>query len=385
MSENFRKLRIVHLTSVHRSDDIRIFQKQAKSLASYGHDVHLIATRLIPGISALDGVTIHFIKKRKSKKARITMTCPTIFLLALRMNADIYHAHDPELIPWCFLLKLLRRKVVIDLHENYQDQVIGMHWIPLFLRPTFSVMVAAIVRIAVWMFDGTVVADDQLEAKYARIAKNNRLSLIRNYPIIGPPLVHTVPILERYQRAIILFLGGVSPGRVVEEFISALDLIMDIPFQVILCGDSNDAALLERLKKYPSWSRVFFKGRVPIVEVEALMLSASISINLYANVPNNYQIRSNRLFEAMAGGLPVVCSSFPAWCNFIEKTDCGYISDPHDPDSIARTLREALKSPCEMLRRANKGRNAAIDNYSWESEFPKLIGLYDRIIDEAKI
>jgi glycosyltransferase involved in cell wall biosynthesis len=382
MSEIFQKLRVVHLTSVHRPDDIRIFQKQAKSLASYGHDVHLIATSLNPDMVVLDGVTILFVKKQKTKKARLTITCPTIFFLALRMNADIYHAHDPELIPWCFLLKLLRRKVVVDLHENYQDQVTGMHWIPIFLRPVFSVMVAAIIRVAVWLFDGVVVADDQLKAKYTRIAKFKRLALIRNYPVISHPFVLTIPVLERYERAIILFLGGISHGRVVEEFISAIDLIMDIPFQVILCGDCNDAILLDRLKKHSSWSRVLFKGRIPMIEIEALMLSSSISINLYANAPNNYQIRSNRLFEAMAAGLPVICSNFPAWSNFIEKNNCGYIADPHSPKSIARALQEALLSPAEMMRRGHNGRNEAIKNYSWESEFTQLIGLYNQIIDK---
>jgi len=57
------------------------------------------------------------------------------FRLALSQRADIYHFHDPELLPVGVLLKLFTRaKGIYDSHEVVSQPILTKHWIPAPLR-----------------------------------------------------------------------------------------------------------------------------------------------------------------------------------------------------------------------------------------------------------
>jgi glycosyltransferase involved in cell wall biosynthesis len=110
------------------------------------------------------------------------------------------------------------------------------------------------------------------------------------------------------------------------------------------------------------------------------MLSASLAINLFADRPNYHSVRSNRLFEAMGAGLPVIASDFPAWRTLVQETDCGVLADPHDTSDIARALRLVLTDPVRSRTLAEKGRAAAMSHFGWDSQYPATERLYARIM-----
>ncbi|MFC1998991.1 glycosyltransferase family 1 protein, partial [Chloroflexota bacterium] len=88
--------RICILSSVHPALDIRVFHKQAKSLAEAGYDVTLIAQHRKN--EEIDGVKIVALPKPKNRFERIFLTTFKVFAKGLRKRSDVYHFHDPELI-----------------------------------------------------------------------------------------------------------------------------------------------------------------------------------------------------------------------------------------------------------------------------------------------
>ena len=50
-------MRVVHLTSRHPADDVRIFLKECRSLANAGFEVHLVAPGAVE--QTRDGVAVH--------------------------------------------------------------------------------------------------------------------------------------------------------------------------------------------------------------------------------------------------------------------------------------------------------------------------------------
>ena len=104
------KIKICHLTSVHPRFDVRIFQKECKSLAMAGYDVVLIAPGEIP--ENIDGVHIVPFPKIKSRFVRFIFSWMVMYKKALQQKARLYHFHDPELIPCGLMLRLTGKKVV---------------------------------------------------------------------------------------------------------------------------------------------------------------------------------------------------------------------------------------------------------------------------------
>ena len=82
------------LTSSHKAFDTRIFHKQCKSLVQNGYDVTLI----VPHSSddCIDGVKIKALTPTSARLARMTSIVWQLYIQALRLDADIYHFHDPH-------------------------------------------------------------------------------------------------------------------------------------------------------------------------------------------------------------------------------------------------------------------------------------------------
>src|SRR5215472_18034971 len=93
-----RSARVCVLTSAHAPFDMRIFQKEAITLAQSGYEVHLVAPSDQDGM--VHGVQFHGVTRENGRRGRMTRTARDVYRLARSLRADVYHFHDPELIPF---------------------------------------------------------------------------------------------------------------------------------------------------------------------------------------------------------------------------------------------------------------------------------------------
>jgi glycosyltransferase involved in cell wall biosynthesis len=100
---------------------------------------------------------------------------------------------------------------------------------------------------------------------------------------------------------------------------------------------------------------------------------------------NHRFVTPQKLWEAMAAGVPVLASDTPGFASVIDETGCGMLCDATDPGDIARALRAMLELRPEGLRAmGDRGLAAAHETYNWERQFEVLSGVYERLTMEDR-
>lgn len=365
------------LTTVHPPFDPRVFYKQARTLVQAGYDVTLIAQH--DREEVVDGVRIIPLPKPRNRFQRIFGLTWQAFRRAIRERADVYHFHDPELLPIGVLLKIFTRaKVIYDVHEDVPQQIITKYWIPAPLRRPLAIVFNVGEKLLARMLDAVVVATEGIAEKFQRLNP----VVVHNYPNLGMlPTPSSVPC-ERKEK-VLVYVGGISKIRGAFEMVRALEYLDRFDnLRLDLIGKFEPSELAQELQRLPGYQRVRFFGWLQPPEVYEHLKKVDIGLACLHPEPRFTIAWPVKLFEYMAAGLPVVASNFPLWREIVEGNRCGICVDPLDPKEIAQAIEYLLTHPEEARRMGENGRRAVLEKYNWEREAEKLLKLYAEIVKQ---
>ena len=362
------------LTTVHPAFDTRIFHKQAKTLVKAEYDVTLIAQH--DEDEVVDGVKIIALPKPRNRFTRIFGLTWQIFWLALRQQADVYHFHDPELLPIGVLLKLFTKgKVIYDAHEDVPQQILTKHWLPAPFKRPLALIFNLLEKLAARALTAVVVATEGIAERFS---KHNPI-VIHNYPDLGMlPTALRSPTKENER--VLIYVGGISRLRGAVEMVDALACLSHIDnLRLDLIGRFEPASLETELQRVQSYQYVRFLGWLQPKEVYEHLGQADIGLVCLHPEPRYTVALPVKLFEYMATGLPVIASNFPLWKKIVEGSKCGLIVDPLNPEEIAEAIEYLLEHPEERYRMGENGREAVFEKYNWKDEGKKLLVLYGEL------
>jgi len=305
----------------------------------------------------------------------MTRTVWQVYRSAVRADGDVYHFHDPELIPMGFLLRLRGKKVVYDVHEDLPRQILSKHWIPWWLRGVVAKGAELMEALAARFLDGIVAATPAIAARFPR----EKTVVVQNFPILSEFVVsEVVPYKER--PPYVVYVGGISVIRGIFEMVKAMEhLPPNGQATLVIAGEFTPPALEEEVRKLPGWERVQFLGWQTRQQVVSLLGKARMGLVLLHPTPNYIDALPVKLFEYMAAGIPVVASDFPLWRRIVEEASCGLLVNPLDPGAIAEAITWLLEHPEEAEAMGKRGRRAVLEKYNWEKEAEKLIEFYRSI------
>ncbi len=183
---------------------------------------------------------------------------------------------------------------------------------------------------------------------------------------------------------VVLYHGGLFPERGIEQLIEAMG---DVEGAVlVLMGYGALEPELRAAAMTPEHAgRVFVLPAVPPQDLHAWVAAADIAaMPIQASTLNHRLTTPNKLFEAMAAGVPVVASDLPGMATIVREVGFGRLCDPADPASIAAAIRSVLDaSPDEVAAFRSNARDAAHDRYNWEAQADVLLGEYARLTGTA--
>ena len=159
------------------------------------------------------------------------------------------------------------------------------------------------------------------------------------------------------------------------------DLLRDVPgYETVVLGRPDSPAYPEQLAGRPGWDLVRYEGIVPMTRVREQLGAARVGLLLNKPREDFVDLATNKLFEYMAVGLPVVSTEIPFWKRIVEETGCGLVVEGSDPAQLAAAVRWMLEHPAEAQAMGERGRQAAEERYNWRSEERALLAVYDRVL-----
>lgn len=367
--------KVVHISTVHHPLDPRIYYKECFSLKKAGYNVTLI----VPHESQIDNslISILPLKKHHNKLKRMLFSTAAAFIQARKLKADYYHIHDPELLPVAWLLKKKNNVVIYDIHEDYVTSIKQKR----YLSKPFRIFIAYVYK----LLEKTLTARLELclaEKYYKEQYPNGECIL--NYPILNEQFSedgNRAKIDDRTNN--LIYTGNVTVDRGAELHAMLPQLDDQISVYVIgkcsstlakkmaeLAGESRDRLIIKGIDQY-----------VPKAEIDDYYLNKHWLAGVAIFPPTEHYMKKEltKFFEYMDAGIPIICSDFPVWKQFIEKYQCGIVVNPHNNEEILQAINTLKSNPALAREMGRNGQKAVREELNWEAQGKKLVDWYERI------
>jgi len=370
-----KKVKICHMTTVHRPFDTRIFYKECISLAKAGFEVFLVTTH--DKDEEVNEVKIRAIPKHKNRFQRIFEKTWVAYRRALETNAEVFHFHDPELIPVGWMLKLKGKKVIYDVHENYPAEILNKDWLgPLLIRRIVAAVVGFLEALSSNVFDAIVIVVPDARKRFPK----RKTVLIQNFPSVDT--IDNAPLPEVHKNKLtVIYAGDLTRVRGIKESIQAMEYVGDFS-ELWLLGRWENDAFRKECESLKGWNHVKYLGLQPLSNTYGYMKAADIGLAVFQPVSSHLKSQPNKVFEYMACAKPVILSNFPYWQKLFSK--CALFADPLDPKDIAFQIRELFKDDELRIKLGSEGRKIVEEKFSWETESKKLIAMYNKLISSRQ-
>ncbi|MDD5194055.1 MAG: glycosyltransferase family 4 protein [Candidatus Omnitrophica bacterium] len=288
----------------------------------------------------------------------------------LRVKAEVYHSHDLDtLLAGYVCSRIHKAKLVYDSHEIATDRE------NLKAKPFWRFLERLLIKKA-----DRVIFTTYTRAKFSADKYRMRLPEVLSSFTDIPEEIRSIDLKGLFnidrKFTIALYQGGIQSGRGLEQLIEAVPLLhRDIV--IVLVGDGKlKPQLEEKVRLLGLTDRVKFIGLVPLRDLLSYTSCADVGLQILHNTCfNHFSTDSNKLFEYLAAGVPVVASDFPEIRKVIDEFDAGVLIDPHKPENIAQGINTLILDEARRKQMSLNAKKASL-KYNWENEKGKLIRMY---------
>lgn len=369
--------KVCHMTSAHGAEDVRVFHKECVSLAKAGYEVYLVERG-----ESYEKNGVHIVgvgDLPTSRRKRMTEGANKVYEKARDLDADVYHFHDPELLPYGLKLKRAGKKVIFDSHERYTLQLRDKPYLPKWITMPLSWFYGLYEKHVLHSIDG-VVFPCMMEGKDPFDGACRHSAIISNAALLSEFYDHYDPEAEKNKNQV-CYIGSLTRARGVSQAMWAAE---KANVTLALGGIFDSKAFEEQVRSDPAFSCVDYRGFLNREEVRKLAAESMIGIS--ALLDEGQYLRTDNLsvkvYEYLSMGLPVILTRGLYNNKVVDQWKFGICVDPMDTDEYASAIRFLLDHPGEARQMGENGRRAIKEEFNWGVEEKKLLALYKDIIEE---
>ena len=370
-------MKVCHVISGYHRNDARVFLRQCLSLKRAGFDVSILTNDGEPD-EVVEGISIISCRQHYRERWKVLLAAKRQFMPEVpRVDADVYQLHSPELLPLAQPLKRLGKAVVYDAHEDLPRHLLEKEWLPPVMRRPLGFGAEHYLRHTLKQIDDVVSPHSHVVDHLQRTVGKG--TLVANFP-----LVEDLPDLTEAEfaarPATICYTGTVYAYSNQEATLDALSQLPAVRYRVAgYIGEAHRQALMAR----PGAVQAEYMGRIGRAELRALYTSCIAGLAIYDYKLNlGYKLGSygtNKVFEYMEAGLPLICTDYTLWRDIVERYECGVCVSPGSVSQIRDAIEYIENDRSRAFRMGQNGRRAVLEEFNWSSEERKYLAVFERL------
>jgi glycogen synthase len=181
---------------------------------------------------------------------------------------------------------------------------------------------------------------------------------------------------------LLVYAGGLARPRGVHTVVEALRTLPGVHLAVISRAESSYTLLLRRLAEECAVAdRMHIVPFVEPHEVVSYLTGCDLGLSPLLHAPNHDWALTNKFFEYVQAGLPVVTSDTPVQAELVRSSGIGTIFRAGDVADCAAAITAALQQ-LPVLRTALSD-PALRRRFSWSEQSQLLLGVYRDLLPTA--
>jgi glycosyltransferase involved in cell wall biosynthesis len=366
--------------------DARVW-KEVRSLAAAGYRVRLIGCHYEGANSPqrsngnIDVFTVSLgTRSGRSSRFQRARVVLRLWREILVTRAAVYHAHNVHVGPAAWVASRLRRMALVyDAHELY-GEVLGDSTANRLGAALERRLERFLARRSDLVITTNGFRAQRLQERHGAL----RIEVLANVPAM---VERVEPLDPGYptDAKVLLYQGGVyAAHRAFRQTIEALTHLDELHFVIIGFGrDSELERIADWAQQYGVSERVHVLPPRPFEELVQTAAAASVGIvPIMPRRDNDVLADTNKLFEYLMAGLPVVASDLPEMQRVLSAGDVpvGELFDPQSPESIAGAVRSVIADETLYVQRRQEARRLALTRFNWNIEERRLLTLYKELL-----
>ncbi|WP_239752726.1 glycosyltransferase [Mammaliicoccus sp. J-M40] len=287
-----------------------------------------------------------------------------------KYRPDIIHANDFDVL---FMVKISgykKAKVVFDAHEIYSKNMF------VDSKPILSRIVQKLEKKFTKNIHAFITVSNAAKDYYLSQGYKKEPIVITNTPIKEDIVLKDI----KSNNFEVIYQGQLVSNRGYEEFLKAGQFINDETVKLIIRGFGHLEEELKSTKIKEKINNVYVEDPVEMSQLVKSMSTSDVGVVLTKPTSINFEYTvSNKIFECLHAGLPVILSPVKEHIYLNDKYNFGFILDEVTPQKIAEAILKLKENP-KIYQELKENAIKASEVLTWQKEGKKLLDIYEEAL-----